>query len=73
MGLCAQPLNHIQTDQLGECVGEGSRKLWKWKYSGDESSDEWCVGHSSRYLLVKVTHPLKSYPMAKAIVLGFIL
>ncbi len=39
----------------------------------DESSGEWCVGHGSRYLLEKVTHPLKSYPMAKAIVLGFIL
>lgn len=31
------------------------------------------MGHGSRYLLVKVTHPLKSYPTAKAIVLGFIL
>lgn len=73
MCICAQPLNHIKKDQLGDYVGEGSRKLWKWKYSADESSDERCVGHGSRYLLVKVIHPLKSDPKAKAMVLGFIL
>lgn len=73
MCLCAQPLNQMKTEQPGDSVGEGSRMLWKCKCSGDESSDEWYVGHGSRYLLVKVTHPLKSYPMAKAIVLGFIL
>lgn len=62
MHLCAQPLNHIKKDQLGDC--------W-WVIQ--KSSNEWFVGHSLIYVLVKVAHPLKSYPMATATVLGFIL
>lgn len=27
MSLCTQPLNHIKKDQLGNCVGERSRKV----------------------------------------------
>lgn len=73
MRLCAQPLNHIKTDQLGDCVGRDPESCENGSTLGMKVVMSGCVGHGSRYLLVKVTHPLKSYPMAKAIVLGFIL